>query len=935
MLRIPSVHGSTSNSHMNVKTMSPAPSLQNLHDPAHYHGSGQQKMMLPRRLSNAEMRSVDPHAEYNDPYRNGNSFYQQQHGAPMDGHFPRALIPDDGRHMHHHRQPEGQHRPRALIPDNGHHHHVEERLNNPHGSYPQPQFQHHAPYYHPSDQYQHAPPQQQYYQQQYPPAPGNYYDPVNNNDGYESSSSHSRRASSQQPSMPNTVYHQPPPQQQQYRHGPPPVPQPYYVQEHQQHMQQHYQQPHQPSGYLDMPSPTAQTVDYPPTHPPRHSHGNHNANNSSAVHEPKPARRTGTVSAASPAPSETASATSASSSIAGHNFDASKLSEEEQVRLTLRLSKQESKYGKNMFDELEHMDPTEIETLESFGFDFKDAVEMIFKEHTDIAQGIVKDDEEAELVVEPESSQAHHQQQHSPHVQGRLTPSLPVSSTMSMIDNPLRRKPSGISMADVEQARSATSTTASAVSSTQSSPTHTMRAGVAATSSTSGLEDRCHNHQHRRNMSGMSAQEELEIYEQFNLLDPNRKQQQQAQPTAIVQKEEFMRPPILRRKSSGITLQTSTFEGVTDGSSSSSSGGAPAQPAISIPKSLSRSNSVQSMVSRDNSCENSVGAVSQYPLESPPGSASGGPPAYVYPIHASVSPDKASSSAYGRPSSHMSPTSASSGLPPSGSNRRGTISRDNSTNNHYNYGQDAQQMQPPALSRGNSSNQQGIVSSTNSVGSHTSSNQSTSQMTRAQQQQRMNYEEAYGGYADPPRPSPRTISTPVDVDEVYQNYNYNDNPYHHNQRVQYLQQQLNDAPVYSERPVSSGRSTGQSYNPHNQYASSGSSVGGSVSSQTVGVYQPQPPQHHYDHGANNYSNGNVQHHQQPGLRRIQSNSSMQSNSSSAQHRGGPSSGLPLQMIQQMRAEALSSTFVCLYAHAFARYLYVIVIALSLLWILLL
>jgi hypothetical protein len=119
------------------------------------------------------------------------------------------------------------------------------------------------------------------------------------------------------------------------------------------------------------------------------------------------------------------------------HFDPTRMSEEEQVKLSLRLSKQESKYGTNMFEELQHVDASEIETLESFGFDFKDAVERIFTERNDVVvTEVIKDsvglNEESELVSDPILAQVD-----QPHVKQHVRRKS-VSASVSMIDNPLR-----------------------------------------------------------------------------------------------------------------------------------------------------------------------------------------------------------------------------------------------------------------------------------------------------------------------------------------------------------------------------------------------------------------------------------------------------------------------------------------------------------------
>ena len=80
-------------------------------------------------------------------------------------------------------------------------------------------------------------------------------------------------------------------------------------------------------------------------------------------------------------------------------LDPSQMSEEDQIALSIKLSEQEARYGTNMLEELPRIDPSEIETLESFGYNFGQAVEIIFKEHHDVTQEVSLHADEAALVL--------------------------------------------------------------------------------------------------------------------------------------------------------------------------------------------------------------------------------------------------------------------------------------------------------------------------------------------------------------------------------------------------------------------------------------------------------------------------------------------------------------------------------------------------------
>jgi hypothetical protein len=113
-------------------------------------------------------------------------------------------------------------------------------------------------------------------------------------------------------------------------------------------------------------------------------------------------------------------------------LDPSQLSEEEQLALSIKLSEQDALYGTNMLEELRQIDPAEIETLESFGYDFGQAVEMIFKEHHDLTQDVVHTKDELVEVISPD--------------EGHLMASISHHSSTKIENNPLRRRPSKVDL---------------------------------------------------------------------------------------------------------------------------------------------------------------------------------------------------------------------------------------------------------------------------------------------------------------------------------------------------------------------------------------------------------------------------------------------------------------------------------------------------------
>lgn len=125
-------------------------------------------------------------------------------------------------------------------------------------------------------------------------------------------------------------------------------------------------------------------------------------------------------------------------------LDPSQMSEEDQIALSIKLSEQEARYGTNMLEELPRIDPSEIETLESFGYNFGQAVEIIFKEHHDVTQEVPLHADEAALVLPSEDARSTAsgatygttESAHQNNYNGN------GNSTSNNNSNPLRRRPS-------------------------------------------------------------------------------------------------------------------------------------------------------------------------------------------------------------------------------------------------------------------------------------------------------------------------------------------------------------------------------------------------------------------------------------------------------------------------------------------------------------
>lgn len=126
-------------------------------------------------------------------------------------------------------------------------------------------------------------------------------------------------------------------------------------------------------------------------------------------------------------------------------LDPSQMSEEDQIALSIKLSEQEAKYGTNMLEELPRIDPSEIETLESFGYNFGQAVEIIFKEHHDVTQEVSLHADEAALVLPDDALSTASGATYG------TTENAHQSNNSNSNNNPLRRRPSNSDLYEAVQ----------------------------------------------------------------------------------------------------------------------------------------------------------------------------------------------------------------------------------------------------------------------------------------------------------------------------------------------------------------------------------------------------------------------------------------------------------------------------------------------------